>query len=130
MPARRSISFRKLINKLSKSSEDLSGMGRYRSTEDLHRAPEFDETDESAHDDDVFTKEPKKIQYGPSKVELVAAYESFIDNKRVYKLTPVEGWFEKEPPNIFNEARKQDQYNMLNGILQEKGELIDIFYKA
>lgn len=123
MPARRSISFRKLINKLSKSSEDLSGMGRYRSTEDLHQTPEFDETDENnAHDDDVFTKEPKKVAFGPSKVELVAAYESFIDNERIYKITPVEGWIDKDAAPVFDEARKQEQYDILNEILQEKGK--------
>ena len=120
MPARRSISFRKLINKLSKSTEDLSSMGRYRSTEDLHR--EFNEADEH-EDDDVFIDEKKKAPLGPSKVELVSAYHSFIDNGRVYQLTPVEGWFEKEPPPEFDDVQRVEQRNILTGILKEKGKM-------
>ena len=97
-------------------------MGRYRSTEDLSQ-PEFNEADEAQGDDDVFAKE-KPVPFGPSNVELVASYDSYINNGRVHQVTPVEGWYEKSPPREFDEVRENEQTNILNGIVKEKGKIV------
>eukprot|EP00111_Clytia_hemisphaerica_P005169 TCONS_00014897-protein len=92
MPARRSISFRKLMHRLSRSTEDLTGVGRYRSTENLYEFREEDEqgVQQQSNDNDVFEKNPE-IRW-PTVDELFEAYQTYLDNGRKYRLRSIEGW--------------------------------------
>ena len=124
MPVRRSISFRKLMRKISKSTEDLSSVGHYRSVENL--SYEFNEADEDhvaqvEHEDDAFRVDVEMP--GPTEQELIEVYEKYRlmrDSGECEK--EVEGWITlKSETKEFDENKKKQQYNTLVAILEEKG---------
>ncbi|XP_066917643.1 uncharacterized protein [Clytia hemisphaerica] len=137
MPARRSISFRKLMHRLSRSTEDLTGVGRYRSTENLYEFREEDEqgVHQQSNDNDVFEKNPE-IRW-PTVDELFEAYQTYLDNGRKYRLRSIEGWEGKtkdgeevdkeEKQIVLDEEQLLEQYHHMGDILKEQG-IIDVCF--
>jgi len=110
------------MRKLSKSTEDLSSTGRYRSVEDL--SCEFNEAEEEGHvavveqENDVFQVDLRMP--GPTVQELVEVYEKCKlqrDNEK-----EVKGWITlSNESKEFDKDEELQQCNTLAAILKEKG---------